>query len=278
MQRPTENPLRIWWCLTGPLAFLPLHAAGIYSDDPEQRGPCVADFAVSSYTPNVSALVEKIQTSTEVDRAPSKILLISQPNTPGLGRLPSVKREVQAIRNRTKACSFHGKHITAENATTTRVKEELPSYDWVHLACHAVQDTATPLKSGFYLHNERLELAEIMKQQIANADLAFLSACQTSAGDEKLSEEAVHLAAGMLAVGYRGVIATMWSIQDDYGPDVADDFYGYLLQRRGDDESRSYGSARAAKALHHTVKRLRERLGDSEMALMTWAPYVHFGI
>ena len=46
------------------------------------------------------------------------------------------------------------------------------------------------------------------------ADLALLSACQTSAGDEKLSEEVIHLAAGMLAAGYRGAVATMWSIRD----------------------------------------------------------------
>jgi CHAT domain-containing protein len=47
-----------------------------------------------------------------------------------------------------------------------------------------------------------LEVLEIMKQKIPNADLAFLSACQTSTGDEKLPDEAVHLAAGMLAAGY----------------------------------------------------------------------------
>ena len=45
-----------------------------------------------------------------------------------------------------------------------------------------------------------------------NAELAFLSACQTAAGDEKTPEESAHLAAGMLAVGFKGVVATMWSI------------------------------------------------------------------
>lgn len=36
-------------------------------------------------------------------------------------------------------------------------------------------------------------------------------------GDEKLSDEVVHLAAGISAAGYRGVVATMWSISDVYG-------------------------------------------------------------
>ncbi|KAJ6529941.1 hypothetical protein DFH09DRAFT_934658, partial [Mycena vulgaris] len=41
-----------------------------------------------------------------------------------------------------------------------------------------------------------------------------LSACQTARGAKGLQEESVHLAAGMLLAGYRGVIATMWSIMD----------------------------------------------------------------
>jgi len=45
----------------------------------------------------------------------------------------------------------------------------------------------------FCLHGGRLELAEIMKKPLPRAQLAFLSACQTSAGNESLSEEAVHL-------------------------------------------------------------------------------------
>jgi hypothetical protein len=45
------------------------------------------------------------------------------------------------------------------------------------------------------LHDGGLELSEIIKMKLVGADLAYLSACQTSTGDEKLSEEAVHLAA-----------------------------------------------------------------------------------
>ncbi|KAI0082963.1 hypothetical protein BDY19DRAFT_981531, partial [Irpex rosettiformis] len=54
---------------------------------------------------------------------------------------------------------------------------------------------------------------------LPNADLAVLSACQTATGDEKLSEEAVHLAAGMLNIGYKSVIGTMWSISDYIAPE-----------------------------------------------------------
>lgn len=74
-------------------------------------------------------------------------------------------------------------------------------YAVVHFACHAVQDTTNPTQSGFILHDGRLELESIMKMKLPNARLAYLSACQTATGDDQLSEEAVHLAAGMLMAG-----------------------------------------------------------------------------
>jgi CHAT domain-containing protein len=48
-----------------------------------------------------------------------------------------------------------------------------------------------------------LKLSTIITKQFLHADFAFLSACQTATGDEKLSEEAVYLAAGLLLAGYR---------------------------------------------------------------------------
>jgi hypothetical protein len=44
-----------------------------------------------------------------------------------------------------------------------------------------------------------------MKQQISSPNYAFLFAGQTSIGDEKVSDKAIHLAAATLAAGYRGV-------------------------------------------------------------------------
>jgi hypothetical protein len=38
---------------------------------------------------------------------------------------------------------------------------------------------------------------------------------QTATGSQALQDESVHLAAGMLLAGYRGVIGTTWSIMDN---------------------------------------------------------------
>jgi len=167
--------------------------------------------------------------------------------------------------------------LEAELATVGQVKLEMASHGSIHFACHASQEVNNPLRSGFYLHDGRLELADIMQQRIPHCDLAYLSACQTSTGDEKLSEEAVHIAGGMLAVGYRSVVATMWSIKDSAGPVVAARFYKYLMEQRGSTRQPGLNSTRAAYALHYALQGIRKPSGDTEEDLLTWVPYVHFG-
>jgi len=270
-----QHQPRIWWCPTGPLSFLPIHAAGIYSNEKTPLESCVSDYVVSSYTPTITTLLNKIKEASTTNQSSTSLLLISQPSTPGQSPIPAAKLETDILRN---LVGPPIKSLLLENdsATVIQVKEEMKTHSWVHFACHAIQDIKQPLKSGVQLHDGRLEVLEIMKQRLPNADLAFLSACQTSTGDEKLSDEAVHLAAGMLGAGYRSVVATMWSIKDQYGPLVAEDFYTYMLKENLKDGQMT--SANAAYALHYAVQNIRKRLGDTEEALLTWVPYVHFGI
>ena len=228
---------------------------------------------VSSYTPTVQSLNNKFKTSSTFSKSPG-LLLISQPNTPGLLSIPSTQKETHDIKTLMSGSGINVVLLEGAEATTDKVKTEMKACDWVHFACHGIQDVNKPLKSGVHLHDGRLELLEIMQQQISNPDLAFLSACQTSKGDIKLSEEVVHLAAGMLAAGYRGVVSTMWDISDMHGPEFATEFYKYLLMKKG---SEGLDSSQAAYALDHAVRKVREHLGDDDAAFLTWVPYVHFG-
>jgi CHAT domain-containing protein len=126
------------------------------------------------------------------------------------------------------------------------------------------------MKSGLLLEDGLLQLSDIIKKQLPNAEFTFLSACQTAKGEQRRPEEAIHIAAGMLLAGYRGVVGTMWSIRDNDAPFVADDLYMRLLK---------YGkpnSANAAQALHTTIRRLRERPGGCPFA--SWVPFIHMGV
>ncbi|CAA7260630.1 unnamed protein product [Cyclocybe aegerita] len=239
---------------------------------------CVSDFVISSYTPTVSALVNKIKEVPKKE-SESSLLLISQPNTPGKASIPATREETHAIHEMMRQAGIQSLLLEDDEATTTRVPEELKAHGWVHFACHGSQDPAEPLNSGVHLHDGCLTLREIMRQHIPNTKHAFLSACETSTGHGDLSDEVVHLAAGMLAAGYQGVVATMWSIKDDYGPKIAGAFYEHLLEgTAGEGGKKRLDGVRAAHALDHAICSIREKIGDSEEALLTWVPYVHFGI
>ena len=214
-EEPPSKLPRIWWCATGPLAFLPIHAAGVYATSITKAGPTLSDFAISSYIPNVRALTERVlndlQVLNKMEIKKTSFFMISQPETPNLPRIPGTTKEVLAIIQLLKNHNIPFICLEREDATVNQGITNMETHSCIHFACHAQQNTREPLKSSFMLHDGGLELSEIIKKRLEGADLAYLSACQTSTGDEKLSEEAVHLAAGMLAAGYRGVIATMWS-------------------------------------------------------------------
>ena len=171
---------------------------------------------------------------------------------------------------RTRAISIPIELIEAVDAagTTKVVLDEMANCNWVHFACHGVQDLHTPSKSAFVLADADLRLEEIIKHRLPHAQFAFLSACQTAAGDAKLVDEAIHLAAGMMLAGYRSVIATMWSMHDEDGPVVADAVYSELLK----DGKADY--TRAAYALHKATHKLRL----SGRPFLAWMPFIHMGV
>ncbi|KAH6915569.1 CHAT domain-containing protein [Coprinopsis sp. MPI-PUGE-AT-0042] len=261
---------RIWWCPTGPLSFLPIHAAGIHSDR-------VLDYAVSSYIPTVTALTDRVKNCQQINKGASGLFLTSQPNELGAFPIPGTTKEVQSIFRMATQNGARAAMLQGSTLTVVECLQYMEHYSSIHLACHASQNAAEPLDSQFCFDNGSLKLADIIQRNLKNADLAFLSACQTSTGDEKLSDEAVHLAAGMLAAGYCRVVATMWSIGDANAPVVANDFYSYLFSHREEGSGSLVDGSNSACALHHAVQQLRGHLDNSDNSLLAWVPYVHFG-
>ncbi|KAJ3533747.1 hypothetical protein NMY22_g7202 [Coprinellus aureogranulatus] len=272
---PHDALPRVWWCSTGAVSFLPIHAAGIYVDG---KSESVSDYVVSSYTPTISAVTDRVKSSRlKEGSTTSGLFLTSQPNALKASPVPGTTAEVQDIYSKAGEKGVRALVCQGSDLTVQGLQDYMKEFSSVHLACHASQNAADPLQSRFLLHNGKLNLETIIQMNLKDADLAFLSACQTSTGEEKLSDEAVHLAAGMLAVGYQRVVSTMWSIKDEHAPDVANDFYEYLWRGRAADSGNGFDGSLSAYALHHAVQQLRRRIGCSETALLTWVPYVHFG-
>ena len=256
----------ITWCLTGHLTFLPIHTAGFYGGKGRLK---VFDCVVSSYTPTVMALLTCGHPLPESHKG-VRLLAVSQSVAQGQEHLPGTTCEVNAIQAlQAQNSCLHITTLNGKEATLEAVLQSMKHCNWVHLACHGVQDLARPTNSTFLI-NGRLMLNEVMKQSFSHTELAVLSACQTATGNSELPDKAIHLAAGMLMAGYGSVAGTMWSIYDNDTPIVAEKFYAYLIGEAAGD------STKAAYALHTVVGYLQDFRGKRDFA--RWVPFIHLGI
>ena len=269
-QTPGELP-RIFWCPSGPFVFLPIHAAGFYDTQYSQPGHKVSDFVVSSYVPTLSILALPSNPSA-TPSGDLRLLAVRQPPSDGLSRLPGVATELEHIRAVIRGSpSARTTLLESTAGTVEEVLTLMEEADWVHFACHGIQDAASPTESGLCLADgRRLKISDIIALSRPRGGLAFLSACETAMGDEGLSDEAIHIAAGMLFAGYGGVIGTMWSISDKAAPDVARDVYKQLFRNGTRPDYRE-----AARALHGAIGRLRD---SSKASFATWLPFIHVGL
>ncbi|TEB31125.1 hypothetical protein FA13DRAFT_1791832 [Coprinellus micaceus] len=265
---------RIWWCPTGPLSFLPLHAAGVYRGEGAEG---ISDYAVSSYTPTVTALTQRVKNDIPIDERVSGLFLTCQPEAPYAGSIHGTKAEVRDIHKEAIALGVRSLSLEGDAVPPEKFLQQMEEYSSIHLACHGFQDTSDPLRSRFLFHKGRLHLGTIMQKNLPNADLAYLSACQTSTGQETLADEVVHLAAGMLAAGYRRVVSTMWEIDDGHASQVARDFYQYLWKHRPEGSGSRFDGSLSAYALHYATQELRGRLDNADASLLAWIPFVHYG-
>jgi CHAT domain-containing protein len=222
------------------------------------------DLAVSSYTPTLEALSKPAMCPVPGGGDPN-ILIVSQPETPGQSSIPGTEREAAVIHS---IFPQTAKILNRREGTVTAVLNGMKTHSWVHLACHGIQDS---LNSAFLLEDGKLKLSTLMTQSLPHAEIAFLSACQTASGDEQLPEEAVHLAAGMLNVGYKSVIGTMWSINDLQATKVAGKFYEAMKKQLAAGKE-----LRPAYALHEAIQHLRKT--DEVFDLLRWIPFIHFGL
>lgn len=225
---------------------------------------------ISSYTPSLNTLIQGLRPETGSQKG-LQLLAVAQPSASGHSYIPGTQEEINHIQLHA-AGKLPVLRLEGNSATIESVQRGMEESNWVHFACHGVQNASNPLESALLIAgHSRLTLSSIVKLSLPHADLAFLSACQTATGDRALQEESVHMAAGMLFAGYRGVIATMWSIMDNDAPQVASDVYEHMFKTSPPDP------ARAAEALHRAVEKLKETSGGKK-SFFHWVPFIHVGV
>ncbi len=252
-----EPRQRIWWCPSGLLAFLPLHAAG------RPGAPSVLDSVVSSYTPTLRALRHARR---PVDGGARSAAVIAMRETPGAGALPGAAEEAAVLRELLGSAATV---LEGPAATRASVLNALPAARWAHFACHGESPPEDPAAGRLLLHDHAtapLLVSDVMRLSLEQAELAFLSACETARTGTRLPDEATHMAAAFQLAGYRNVIATLWPIADRAALLVAQATYEALV---GSD-----GPLDAAGALHRAVRRLRAMAPDRPSV---WAAFIHSG-
>jgi CHAT domain-containing protein/tetratricopeptide (TPR) repeat protein len=253
---------RIWWCPTAEFALLPLHAAGPYTENSHN----LSQFYISSYTPTLAALIRaRRQVSRDVPN--QHFVAIGQANPAQGGVLRTVAEELAIVAQRVApVLSFTS--LAEGNATIQGALDALGQNQWLHLACHGVPNRKQPFESSFAMKDGPLTVKDIMRSRGQNPEFAFLSACHTTVGDESSPDEAIHLAAAMQFSGFRSVIGTMWSVDDNIVAHIVSAFYDNLV-----DGSGRLDCTRAAEALHKAVRSSR-----TKMSLEQQIVFIHIGV
>jgi CHAT domain-containing protein len=250
---------RVWWCPTGPLALLPLHAAGHYDEDNS-----VPDNVVSSYATTLRSLIRARQVK---GAGGTRLLVLACANRPSYERslppLPAAQREAEALAQR-----FPGSMVVTD-ATRAQAVRSLAEHAYAHIACHGGQDLSDPSQGALYLSDEPLRVDDLARLDLENAELAVLTACRTAVGGTALPDESIHLAAALQLAGFRHVVSTLWSIGDETAYEVTEELYRRLTDADGVIEA-----SRVPEALSAVVAMLRAR---HPYQPDRWIPFVHFG-
>ncbi|MBP2329694.1 hypothetical protein JOF56_010079 [Kibdelosporangium banguiense] len=263
-----DDPLpRLWWCPTGSLTLLPLHAAGYHDPADTPAGRTVIDRVVSSYTPTLRALA-RANAARDAEPGDGRVLVVSMPETPALptaSPLPGARAEAEFFARTLPEA--HTLRI-ADSATHVTVTADLQTHAYAHFACHGGQNLQQPSTGALYLQDKPLTVLDVAELDLSHAELAYLSACSTAVGGTALPDEAIHLAAALQLAGYRHVIATLWTITDRTAAEVTTTMYTGLLSPAG------IRLDRTARLLHRTVRALRDSAPRNPAV---WASYIHFG-
>jgi hypothetical protein len=238
---------RIWWCPTGLLMTLPLHAT-------------VLDDVVSSYTPTLRVLVRARERRASATR-PKLLHVTVGDDLPSVARTRDHLEELFPEENRT---TLDGDAITPKTVAAL-----LDQHAWAHFDCHGVQDLRHPFQGGLVLRGQRLTVADVAGIRHDGAEFAFLAACETAKNSDRVPDESITLAAALQYAGYQSVIGALWPVTDRSTERVARAVYDTLVQ-----DGRII-PALGAQALHDAIRAQRDRMPKHPSV---WVPFIHVGL
>jgi CHAT domain-containing protein len=261
---------RVWWCPSGPLAVLPLHAAtprlrdGSDNDETDLK-------VVSSYTPTLRSLISArkardLRTTSRSASNEERLLLVSVGHRTGQQALPATTRFRDFLADLIPAdrlTTLHG-----PKATTGNVKRALGQHSRTHFDCHGRQDSISPSRTGLVLYDRDLTIDDLAEVRSERPQFAFLAACSTAAPDQRIIDEMISVTSVLHYRGYQSVIGTMSPVLDSSTERIAKEIYQWLAAAQSPPGS-------TAALLHRAVSHERQRRPNHPS---TWVPFIHVGI
>lgn len=199
------------------LHFLPFAALT------DQRGHPLVESHTLAFIPSASVLPFVL---SKRKQAAGPMLALGNPD----GSLPNAEAEALA------AASFYGTEpFLGPHATETVLKERASKTGILHVAAHAVRDSARPLFNHLALSRDarndgELEAHEIFGLDLSRASLVVLSGCTTSYGSVTTGDDVAGLPRAFLYAGAPAVVTTLWVIDDEASMELMKSFYRHLQE------------------------------------------------
>lgn len=207
---------------------------------------------------------QAVSGSSRAVSSPLRMLLLCDPQN----NLPAAAQEKREILAATAECGDY-LSVNAKEApvSTTYVTSRIHSYDIVHYAGHAEQDSDRAGHGGWLLQDGPFSAATIsaLAGDLPMPALVFSNACHT--GEWKTSEAFVQrvfsLANAFLLSGVQHYIGTFWDVPDEPSCHFATRFYSNLVQ-----------GMTVGEAMLGARTSLIEKFGEDTIF---WASYLLYG-
>ena len=228
------------------------------------------DRVVSSYATTVR---EPVRDRARTPSPTRRVLAVALRHTPGAAELPGVEKETDALARQLML----DVRLKGPQARYRTVLDALPRHNRAHIACHAISaaDTAPGGHLPLHDHAQRLlATADIARLRLDQAESAYLSACDTLRGRDAPADEAPHITGAFHTSGFRQVIGTLRSVDDEESAAIANRFYA-TPTAGSPCAGGSADASGAARAPHEAIRARRER---SPATPTLWAAHVHYGL
>ncbi|MEU5402846.1 CHAT domain-containing protein [Streptomyces sp. NPDC005963] len=270
---------RLWWCPTGPLALLPLHAAGRHT----APGESVIERVVPSYTPTVAALAASA--GAVVHPSQSRMLAVLADRVDGTAELPGADTQNALITERFPDATV----LRRGRARSEQLLEQLATHTLLHVMCHGLHDPHRPERSGLLMEDGVVPIAALAAER-TDAAFASLTACQTATLDPLTSDEVISVAGAMVFAGWRQTVATLWPVDAAETTAVTALLYGAGSAPGASPtagpgtptalptEANPFDPDQAARRLHAAVLSRRSLTRAPQARLWAWGAYLHIGV